>query len=91
MKVHVDIDEVLFNDAVDGTVIRDKIGKTQAPRAPVAAHLANDELALGSCLLKRLVNLFQWVDFFVLDFFERRLFLGIRSHCKQCSGENDNG
>ena len=42
---------------IRGAVGGDELGKAQAPRTPVAAHLADDELALGLSLGHSLVNL----------------------------------
>ena len=77
MVIGVDIDKVLFDDAVDGAVGCDEIGKTQAPGAPVAAHLADDKLAFLLSLQDSLVNLLQRINLLVIHFLECFLFLAI--------------
>ena len=49
----MDILEVLADDLADGGVIRDEVGKEQAPGTPVATDLTDDELTfrLGFTLL----------------------------------------
>ena len=75
--VGMDIDEILLDNGIDGTVIGDEVGKTQAPGAPVAAHLADDELALGPCLNQCLVNLLEGVNLLVIDLFGSSLLLSV--------------
>jgi hypothetical protein len=68
--VHVDIDEILFHDLADGRVVGDEICETQAPGTPVAAQLADDELAFRLCLAYSLVNLLEGIYAFVVDFLQ---------------------
>jgi hypothetical protein len=69
----MDILEVLADDLADSGIICDEVGKAQAPGAPVATHLTNDELALCLRLDDSLIDLFQWVYVLVIYLFESRL------------------
>ena len=62
--VHMDILEVLADDLADGGVIRDEVGKAQAPGTPVAAHLTDDELAFRLGFRYCLVYLFDGINAF---------------------------
>jgi hypothetical protein len=64
--VHMDILKVLVDNLADGRVVRDEVGKTQAPDTPVASHLTDDELTVGLGFGKSLVNLFEGIDFFIV-------------------------
>lgn len=68
--VHMDILKVVLNDFADGAIVHDKSSKPQAPRAPIATNLADDELSLRLRLDERLIYLFQWVDVLIIYFFQ---------------------
>ena len=72
----MDVHEVLVDQLADLRIFRDEIGEAQAPRAPVAAHLADDELAFGLSLFQGLVDLDVLVDGFVIHFLESLLCAG---------------
>ena len=42
--VDVNILKVLLNEGADGSILGNKVGKAQTPRAPVASHLTDNEL-----------------------------------------------
>ena len=64
--IHMDILEVLVNHLTDGCVIRDEVGKLQAPGAPVTAYLTYHELPFGLRLRNSLINLLYRVDFLII-------------------------
>ena len=74
--VHMDIYEVLCYETVDGGIVGDEIGKFQTPWAPVASHLADDELALALGLFHSLVNLLDGVDILIIHFLQLSLGAG---------------
>ena len=61
------------DDLADGRVVRNEVGKAQAPGAPVAAHLTDDEFSVSLGLEDGLVDLFEGIDIFVIYLFQRRL------------------
>ena len=71
--VYVDIDKVVADERADVVVLCDEVGKAQAPRAPVAAHLTDHELPFALGLFQRVVNLLILVDGLIVDFGEGRL------------------
>ena len=54
----------------------DEIGKFQTPWAPVASHLADDELALALGLFHSLANLLDGVDILIIHFLQFSLGAG---------------
>ena len=80
--VHVDILEVLVDDLTNRGVVGDEVGKLQAPRAPVATDLTDDELVGRLGFRHSLVYLLQWVNSLVVDLLQPRLGASLQ-------GEND--
>ena len=74
--VHVDINEVFCYETTDGGIIGDEIGKFQAPWAPVASHLADDELALALGLFHSLFDLLNGIDVLIIHFLQLCLCAG---------------
>ena len=66
--VDVDIHETVVNNLTDCAVVRDEIGKAQAPRTPVTTNLTDDELSFRLSFGNGLVYLFDGVDIFVVYF-----------------------
>ena len=69
----MDILKILVDNLADGGVAGDEIGKAQAPWAPVATYLTNDELTFGLGFDKRLVYLFKGVDVLVIYLLQHSL------------------
>jgi hypothetical protein len=69
----MDILKVLGDNLTDGRVIRNEVGKPQAPGAPVSTYLTDDELPFSLSLDKSLVYLLDRVDVLVIDLFQRSL------------------
>ena len=55
--VDVDVNKVFLHDIGNLLVLGDELGEAQAPRAPVAAHLADDEAAAFAGHFQSLVYL----------------------------------
>ena len=80
--IDVDVDEVVSHKLGDFLVLVDEFVELEAPRAPVAAHLANEQPVGASDLLQGFVNLLHGVDFLVVGLFHlfgvfALLFLGL--------------
>ena len=70
---HMDVLEVVGDELADSFIFGDEISKAQAPGTPVAAHLTDDELAVGLGLEDGLIDLLKGVDLFVIYLLQRRL------------------
>ena len=68
--VHMDIFKVLVDDLADGGVIRDEVGKAQAPMAPVSTDLTDDELAFRLGFRYCLVYLLNGINGLIIYFFQ---------------------
>ena len=66
----MDILEVLADDLADGAVIRDEVGKAQAPGTPVATHLTDDELAFRLSFRYCLAYLLEGINCLIIYLFQ---------------------
>ena len=65
--VHVDINKAFVNDIAYCGVFRDEVCKPQAPGAPVATHLTDDELPFSLGFQYSMVYLLDGVNVLVID------------------------
>ena len=82
--VHMDIYKVIVNQMADCAVVGDEISETQAPRAPVATHLADNELVLCLGFCHGLINLCDGVDVLIVHLLQCGLGVG-------CGHDNQDG
>ena len=68
--------KVVFHQFRDLRIFGDKIGEAEAPGAPVAAHLADDELVLCLGFRYGLIYLNDGVDVLIIHLFQRGLSVG---------------
>ena len=71
--VHMDIYKVLVNHLADSSIFGNKIRETQAPRAPVAANLTDNEFTFRLRFRYSLIYLLQRIDFLVVNLRQRCL------------------
>lgn len=68
--VDMNVDKVVIDNFHDIAVLADEVGKSEAPGAPVAAHLTDNELVFLGSFGYGSVNLCHGIDGLVVDFLQ---------------------
>ena len=66
----MDILKILIDKLADVSILAHEVSETQAPRAPVASDLTDDELTFTFGLSNGLVNLLNGIDILIIYLFQ---------------------